>query len=391
VGGGESLTLRTILQSVARMPELATSVERDGRAAMVRLTGDLTIPGAKLLYAQLQDLARRRDVREIKLDFTKVGRIDSSAVAAVSLVGRQAKRNGKTIQLLEMAKHHRAAFAMAPRKIPEPDPEPQPTSLERIGDGVLAAWDGTKALTQIVKDATHQGAIVAVRRKKLPAGSVGSQLLEMGFNGVFIVAILAFLIGMTMAFQGLTQLQKLGAGVLVADMLGLSMVRELAPLMTAIILTGRTGAAIAAELGTMKVRSEIDALATMGINPTRFLIVPRIVALTIAGPALTLMAMFIGMVGGMVVVSIALDMPAISYWARIAEFVTLGDYAHGLMKSVLFSWIISVAGCHFGMRATGDSSSVGHATTRTVVVSVLFIIVVDAVFATVATVMRSSS
>ncbi len=371
------------------MPEPVASVERDGRAAVVRLQGDLIVPTARALYTELQGVARRRDVRSIVLDFGDVGRIDSSGVAAVSLVGRQIKRNGKQLELRDLEERHRAAFAMVPKKVEKGEPvAEEDTAMEVVGGGVLAAWDGAKALSSIVKDASHQAALVIGRRKQLPAGSVGAQIVEMGFNGVFIVGILAFLIGITMAFQGVTQLQRFGAGVFVADMLSLSMVRELAPLMTAIILCGRTGAAIAAELGTMKVRSEIDALATMGINPNRFLILPRLVALTIAGPALTLMAMFIGMIGGMLVAALTIDMPAIAYWQRVSEFVDLGDYAHGLFKSVLFSWIIAISGSHFGMRATGDPSSVGHATTRTVVVSVLLIIFVDAAFATLTTVLK---
>ena len=329
-------------------------------------------------------------MRSIVLDFKSVGRIDSSGVAAVSLVGRQIQRSGKQLELRELDDRHRAALAMVPKKVETPEPIEVETPIEQVGGSVLAAWDGAKALSGIVKHAGQQAALVASRRKQLPAGSVGAQLVEMGWNGLFIVSVLAFLIGMTMAFQGVTQLQRFGAGVFVADMLSLSMVRELAPLMTAIIVTGRTGAAIAAELGTMKVRSEIDALATMGIDPNRFLILPRLVAITIAGPALTLIAMFVGMFAGMLVASLTIDMPAIAYWARISEFVTIGDFAHGLIKSVLFSWIIAIAGSHFGMRATGDPSSVGHATTRTVVVSVLLIIFVDAAFATVATLVRGA-
>lgn len=381
------MRLRTFLQSLRAMPEPVASVVRDGRAAVVRLQGDLTVPSAKALFGELSEVARRRDVKSVVLDFGGVGRIDSSGIAAVSLVGRQLERSGKKLEMRDLEERHRAAFAMVPKKGAPPEPAREVTALEHVGASVIDAWDGIKGLTSIVKDAGAQAVLVASRRKQLPAGSVLAQVLEMGVNGVFIVGILAFLIGMTMAFQGVTQLSRFGAGVFMADMLSLSMVRELAPLITAIILTGRTGAAIAAELGTMKVRSEIDALATMGINPNRFLILPRVLAITFAGPALTLMAMFIGMTAGMLVASLTIDLPAIAYWSRIAEFVTLGDYAHGLFKSLLFSWIIAISGSLFGMRATGDSSSVGHATTRTVVVSVLLIIFVDAIFATVATIL----
>ncbi|HEY5949122.1 MAG TPA: ABC transporter permease, partial [Kofleriaceae bacterium] len=208
-------------------------------------------------------------------------------------------------------------------------------------------------------------------------------------DAVFIVGLLSFLLGMTVAFQGAVQLQKFGAGVFVADMVGWSMVREFAPLITAIVLTGRTGAAIAAELGTMRVGAEIDALATMGVSPIRFLVVPRMAALTFVQPALTLMAMFIGIAGGFVVAAMVVDMSPLTFWSHITERVTIGDFAQGLGKSFVFAQIIGLTACHLGLRASGDANSVGRATTRTVVISIFMIVVVDAVFATIITLSRS--
>jgi len=172
-------------------------------------------------------------------------------------------------------------------------------------------------------------------------------------------------------------------------MVAWSMVREFAPLITAIVLTGRTGAAIAAELGTMRVGSEIDALSTMGVSPVRFLVVPRMVALTFVQPALTLMAMFIGIAGGVLVAGMVIDMSPATFWAHVINRVKIGDFAQGISKSLVFSWIIGLTACHLGLRATGDASSVGRATTRTVVVSIFMIVVVDAIFATVITLART--
>jgi phospholipid/cholesterol/gamma-HCH transport system permease protein len=197
-----------------------------------------------------------------------------------------------------------------------------------------------------------------------------------------IVAMLSVLVGMTIAFQVILQLERFGAGIFVADAVGLSMVRELAPLMASMILTGRTGAAIAAELGTMRVRSEIDALSAMGVSPVRFLVVPRMLAITIAGPALVLISMAVAIAGGMMVAAAVLAMPPSAFWARVTEFVTMGDFAHGLSKSFVFAWIIGLAGSHFGMRAGEDASSVGAAATRTVVAGISMIILVDAIWAT---------
>jgi phospholipid/cholesterol/gamma-HCH transport system permease protein len=371
------------------MQPLATAIQRDGRSAVVRLRGDLVVPAVGGLYTTLRTVARRREVRTLVLDFSGAGRIDSSGIAVVALIGRQLARQGKQLDLSCMQDQHRAALALAPELTEEPaESVATAGSLERAGERVLDLVAGVRTFGGLVGQTVRQLAAVATRRSRMPAGALRHQIEAMGVGAIFIVGLLSFLTGMTMAFQGAVQLQRFGAGVFVADMIGMSMVRELVPLMTAVIITGRTGAAIAAELGTMQVRSEIDALSTMGIDPVRFLIVPRILAITLIGPALTLIGIFIGILGGMLVAAVTLDMPAVTFWARVVDRVTLLDFAHGLGKSLVFAWIIGLAGSHLGMRAGGDASSVGTATTRTVVVSVFFIIVVDALFATITTFAR---
>jgi phospholipid/cholesterol/gamma-HCH transport system permease protein len=384
------MALPSILQRwCSDMQPRAPTVKRDGRSAVVHLQGDLVVPTVRRLYSKLRTVAKRRDVKTLVLDFSEAGRIDSSGIAAVTLIRRQLARSGKKLDLAQMDEQHRAAFALSPEVVAETlEPIVAPGTLEQVGDRIITFGVGMRAFAGLVVDTVRQLLAVIARRKRLPAGALRHQIATMGVDAIFIVALLSFLTGMTMGFQGAVQLQRFGAGVFVADMIGMSMVRELVPLMTAVIITGRTGAAIAAELGTMQVRSEIDALSTMGINPVRFLIVPRIVAITVIGPALTLIGIFIGILGGMLVAVMTLDMPPVTFWARIVDRVTLLDFAHGLGKSLVFAWIIGFAGSHLGLHANGDASSVGTATTRTVVVSVFFIVLVDAIFATIATFMR---
>jgi phospholipid/cholesterol/gamma-HCH transport system permease protein len=372
------------------MPASVATIERQGRSAVVHLHGDVVAAVAPRLYGQLRAICRRRDVSKVIVDFSKAGRVDSSGIAVISMVGRQLERSGKKFELDDLHPNHKAAFELVPTDHVAPEPIETPGVLERMGDATLASVSSTRELVRLIIETGRQALAVITRKKRLPAGSLAMQVATMGVDGIFIVGLLSFLIGMTMGFQGAVQLQRFGADVFVADMIGVSVVRELAPLMTAVVLTGRTGAAIAAELGTMRVRSEIDALSTMGINPVRFLVVPRIASISFVGPALTLMGMFIGITGGMFVAKIALDMPLTTFWQRIAERVVLGDYIHGLGKSLVFAWIIGFAGTHLGMRARGDASSVGAATTRTVVASIFFIILVDAIFATISTVMKYS-
>jgi phospholipid/cholesterol/gamma-HCH transport system permease protein len=363
-----------------------TTVKRDGPSAVVQLRGDLVVPTIRGLYTTLRSVAKRRSVKKLVLDFSDAGRIDSSAIAVVALIGRQLERAGKKLELSSLQEQHRATLELAPSAVAD-DAEPvvAPGVVERLGAHTLELGAGIAEFGRLVVEVLRELTAVIARRARIPAGALRHHIETMGVRAMFIVALLSYLTGMTMAFQGAMQLQRFGAGVFVADMIGMSMVRELVPLMTAVIITGRTGAAIAAELGTMQVRSEIDALTTMGISPVRYLIVPRIVAITVIGPALTLMGIFVGILGGMVVAAMTLDMPPVTFWSRVVDRVTLLDFVHGLGKSVVFAWIIGFAGSHLGMRARGDAGSVGTATTQTVVVSVFFIVVVDAIFATIAT------
>jgi phospholipid/cholesterol/gamma-HCH transport system permease protein len=362
----------------------STTVERKGRTAIVHLRGDVMIATVRALHGTLRGLTKRRDVKKVIVELGDAGRLDSSAIAVIELAKRGLHRCGKELELSDVDERHRAAFELAPEVRVKAQPKDEgPSFLERVGDYVLALGATIGDLGLLVGQTLRQGASVAAGRRKLPAGAVGSFILLMGVDAVFIVGLLSFLLGMTMAFQGVVQLEKFGAGVFVADMVGWSMVREFAPLMTAIVLTGRTGAAIAAELGTMRVNQEIDALTAMGINPVRFLVVPRLAALIFVQPALTLMGMFIGIAAGMLIAQLMIDMSPLTFWLHIQQRVTIGDFAYGIAKSLVFASIIGFAGSHLGMRASGDASSVGRATTRTVVVSVFLIIVTDAIFATV--------
>ncbi len=366
------------------------AVEHAPGAAVLRLHGDLTVPSAGALYGRLRALAARPGLREVVVDFAGAGRVDSAGVAAVSVARRELERRGARLELAALDDRQRAAFERLARgSTPGPiaaaaaEAAALPGAIERVGERVLDAGAGARSLLGLAGETVRQLAAVVTRRARLPSGSVVRQIAGMGADGVPIVAMLSVLVGMTIAFQAILQLQRLGAGVFVADTIGLSMVRELAPLMAAIILTGRTGAAIAAELGTMRVRSEIDALTAMGISPVRFLVVPRMLAITIAGPALALISMAVAIAGGMAVAAAVLDMAPASYWARVTERVMMDDFLHGLSKSFVFAWIVGLSGAHLGLRAGGDAGSVGAATTRTVVASISLIIVADAIFATV--------
>ncbi len=202
---------------------------------------------------------------------------------------------------------------------------------------------------------------------------------ECGVRALPIVTLISVLVGLILAFVGAVQLQMFGAQIYVANLVGLGMAREMGAMMAAIIMAGRTGAAYAAQLGTMQVNEEIDALETMGIAPMEYLVLPRMLALMLMMPLLCLYANFLGIVGGALVGIVTLDISPLAYFNQTREAVELWDFGTGLIKSVLFGILIAVAGCMRGMQCGRSASAVGDATTSAVVTAIVLIIVSDAV------------
>jgi len=196
-----------------------------------------------------------------------------------------------------------------------------------------------------------------------------------------IVGLISFLVGIIMAYQGAVQLRQFGADVYVADLVGLSVVREMGPMMAAIVLAGRTGAAFAATLATMKANEEIDALETLGVTPIDFLVMPRLAALFVMMPLLAVYSNFLGILGGMVISWSILDIPTSLYWAETKTIIDLSDLSTGLIKAATFGLIIGLSGCLRGLKSDRSAAGVGQAATSAVVTGILLIIVSDAVYA----------
>jgi phospholipid/cholesterol/gamma-HCH transport system permease protein len=201
-----------------------------------------------------------------------------------------------------------------------------------------------------------------------------------GVDGLPIVALISFLMGLIMAFMSAVQLQQFGANIYVASLVSLSMVRELGPIITAIIVAGRSGSAFAAEIGTMKISEEVDALFTMGFEPTRFLVIPKIIASVTMLPILTLFSDLFAITGGLVVGVFMLDLTASAYVDQTIRSLELFDVFLGFIKSGVFGLLIAWVGCLRGFQVTGGAASVGQATTSAVVSSIFLIILSDSMF-----------
>ena len=229
--------------------------------------------------------------------------------------------------------------------------------------------------------------LVAGPRQRQPVrlGAIFAEAREIGINALLIVGVLAATIGVMLAIQGIFTLRIFGAESRVVFGLAKSMTREFAPLITGILVAGRSGSALAARIGTMKINQELDALSVTGINPVRYLVAPALIAMMIMVPALTFFSELVGLLAAGVYVNLELDIGMRAYWSQVLDSVTIDDLAHGLGKSVIFAVLIAIVGVVNGASVTGGAEGVGRATTRSVVHAISAIIITDMLFAFVVT------
>ncbi|HNR67780.1 MAG TPA: ABC transporter permease [bacterium] len=235
-------------------------------------------------------------------------------------------------------------------------------------------------VADLARQTLYWSTVGAFRYERIRWNETFTQMVRIGVNSLPIVGMISFFVGLIIAMQSAYQLERFGAVVYVADLVGVSITRELGPLITAIIITGRSGSAIAAELGTMKVSEEIDALQTMAINPVSFLVVPRTLAMLIMLPCLTIMADFLGLLGGFVLGVVQLQIPYSAYFSHTADAILFKDFFTGLSKSVLFAFIIALIGAYQGLHVRGGAEGVGKSTTDSVVTSIFLVILSDVLF-----------
>jgi phospholipid/cholesterol/gamma-HCH transport system permease protein len=255
----------------------------------------------------------------------------------------------------------------------------RPRLAEELGRSVVHLAGDLARLVRFVGELSHALALACLHPRKVRWHDVLSIVESAGVNALPIVALTGFLLGLILAFQSAIPMRRFGADLFVTDLVALSLLRELGPLMTSIILAGRSGSAFAAELGTMKVNQELDALTTMGIEPVRFLALPRVMAAVFITPLLALFANLFGLVGAAVVV-ISLGYPYVTFLKRVMASVDVVDFTGGLLKSVVFGLLVAGIGCLRGLETGSGSRAVGDSTTRAVVSGILLIVLADGLF-----------
>ena len=260
--------------------------------------------------------------------------------------------------------------------------------LTRVGAGSLGFFATAADFVSFLGEAIIGIGRMLVGKARLRRSDLMLAIEDCGPSALPIAALISFLVGLILAFVGAIQLQQFGAAIFVANLVGIAMVREMGAMMTAILMSGRTGAAFAANLGTMQVSDEVSALQTLGIPPMEFLVVPRIVALSLMMPLLTVFANIVGMLGGMLIGVLMLDISPITYYNQTSGAVGINDWAVGLVKAVLFGAVVAIVGCWRGMRCQRSAAAVGAAATSAVVLCIVLIIIIDATATVICTVLK---
>ncbi len=362
------------------MAALAIRDAADGRRTLA-LTGRLdatTLPG---LWDEARRAAAEMPQRPLVIDAAGVDYCDGAGAALFVELLRQPRET--TVEVANLNPTFAALLNQFDPEVLARDLDPEPPrrpAIEEIGFAAYGVWRDIRVQIEFIGE-TFAAMVHAARHPASVRWKEVWRICEqVGADALPIVALISFLLGMILAFQSAVPMKRFGAEIFVADLIGLSMLRELGPLMTAILLAGRSGAAFAAEIGTMRVNQEVDALTTMGLSPVRFLVTPRIIAALLMTPLLTLVSDMVGLLGGALTM-LTFSIPFVTFLKQADSAVGLSDFLAGFVKSFVFAVLIAGIGCLRGLQTKAGASAVGDAATRAVVTGIILLVVVDGLFA----------
>lgn len=345
--------------------------------------GAWLVPNANAIDAFLRRLAR--PAQPVQLDLSRIKQLDTAGALLLWQLYDRLSADGLVSDFVNVPEHMRSLLASVGVVRSKHMPAPQRINpffmrLVLLGKGTISLWEDALSFLSFLGLVTLTLWRNTVQPWRLRICSAFYHIEETGLKALPIVGLLSFLIGVVIAYQGADQLRQFGADLYVVNLLGVSVLREIGVLMTAIIIAGRSGSAFTAQIGTMQVNQEIDALRTLGLSPTELLVVPRVIALTIALPLLALYANIMGLLGGAVMCWSALDIGPGTFLRQLQEAIDLWTLWVGLIKAPVFAFVIAVVGCYQGFKVSGSAESVGQLTTRSVVHSIFLVIVLDAAF-----------
>ena len=365
------------------IPVISVSGEKEGDI-LLAISGRVTLENLELIDREFRSRLAGLSPASLTLDLAGVDYLDSAGALALVLLG---KRDGsRTIpqRFINVNPQAERIIALLGRL----DLHGQPLKsvehfsiLEYAGEATFYIIRGFRHIMTFLGELLVAMFYAVRNPRSVRWDDVLLHMKRVGVDGLPIVGLISLLVGVVMAFMSALQLRQFGADIYVASLVGIAIVKELGPMMTAIIVAGRSGSAFAAEIGTMKVNLEVDALVTMGFDPVRFLAFPKVLAALIVVPLLTMYSFLFGIGGGMLVGVLGLDLTIFSYTQQTLKTITTFDVITSLIKSMVFAVLIAGIGCQRGFQAHGDAESVGSMTTSAVVSAIFLVIVADSAFA----------
>lgn len=354
-------------------------IEKEG--SIIRISGRVDVYSSNELYNQLLRLCQDKESTSYTLELDKIEQLDSGGVQALTLFIQKMSSRNVEIEISTSDEAIEQKFDLFQfQEKPPTHTEKSPGIFESIGSGMRAFWrDFVMDFLFLVADVMYWTVVDLFRRDGRRKGSFVQQANIIGVNAIVIVGPLSFIIGLVLALQSAAQIRNFGANIFIVDLTVIAMMREMGPLITAIILAGRSGSAIAAEVSTMKVTSELEALQTMALNPVRFVIVPKMHGGLVTVPFLTILADVLGILGGMLVAFYFLDISPYVFINRIGTVLENRDIIIGFFKSLVFISIVVLTGSFFGLKVEHGAEGVGMVTTKAVVVSITLVIVADSI------------
>lgn len=319
----------------------------------------------------------------VSIDGKGITKLDSAGAWLLATSRTALAKAGNEVGLKDFSERHITLINIVAKKIKDEElPAPIQTShwLHSVGHYTTQQLKEFNQYLSFIGQLTLESIRILKNPSHLRFKYLAAAIYENGYQALPIIALLSFMIGVVITYQMGIQLRTYGADIYIVDLLGLSILREFAPLLTAIIIAGRTGSAFTAQLGIMKINEEVDAITTMGITPAEILVIPRVVALVIVLPLLTIWSDIFGVIGGMVMANNMLNITWYEFLQRFAHVIPLKTLIIGLGKTPIFALLIATIGCFEGMQVENNANSLGRNTTRSVVWAIFFIIIADAVF-----------
>ncbi len=353
---------------------------------VLTLSGDWVAQSGRIPEFPPRGLAEIGSGQALAFDMAGIGRWDSGLIAFLWDAKRAASLSGIAIDAGTLPDSARKLLGLLPERLAKPEPAPRRRfrPLNWFGGRILDVLNETGILSTLLATTAKGGVLALTGRARMRSVDLFANIRDAGPSALLIVSVVNFLIGAILAFVGAVQLRKFAADIYVANLVGLALVREMAAVMTAIVMAGRTGGAYAARIATMQGNEEIDALQVVGIPVADYILLPSILALVFTMPFLYLYGCLVGMLGGFAVSIAMLNITGAGYLAQTLDAVPLDQFAFGFGKSIAFAILIGVTSCRIGLKAGRSAADVGVAATRAVVTGIVGVIALDAIFAVLA-------